>query len=125
VAGPFVPVDAAAHPPQPAHQRAERPVVLRLCAGEALLLGDDEVDFVDLVNAAGDLEPLLLDPDTDPDEHRLAEVAVENFCTRYGIQRHAKGDRLKSLVSAYRRYLVPFLVELDARRPADRRGGRT
>ena len=100
----------------------ERPAVLRLCAGQPLLLGEDDVDLVDLVNSAGDLEALLLDVEADPDEYRLAEVAVEYFCTRYGIQRHGKGDRLKSLISVYRRYLVPFLVELDASRPAGRRG---
>jgi hypothetical protein len=100
----------------------QRPAVLRLCAGQPLLLGEDEVDFVDLVNSAGDLEALLLDVEADPDGYRLAEVAVEYFCTHYGIQRHGKGDRLKSLISVYRRYLVPFLVELDASRPAGRRG---
>lgn len=90
----------------------DRPAVLRLCAGQPLLLLDDDVDFVDLVNSAGDLEALLLDVEADPDEYRLAEVAVEYFCTRYGIQRHGKGDRLTSLTSVYRRYPVPFLVEL-------------
>ena len=89
---------------------------------QPLLLDEDDVDFVDLVNSAGDLEALLLDVEADPDEYRLAEVAVEYFCTRYGIQRHGKGDRLNSLISVYRRYLVPFLVELHASRPAGRRG---
>jgi hypothetical protein len=52
----------------------ERPAVLRVCAGQPLLLDEDDVDLVDLVNSAGDLEALLLDLEADPDEYRLAEV---------------------------------------------------
>lgn len=88
-----------------------RPAVLRVCAGEATLLSEDEVDLVQLVNNAHDLDGLLLDDTQDPDDHHLAEVLMEHFCHVYGVTRHAKGDRLVSLISAYRRYLVPFLVE--------------
>lgn len=58
----------------------------------------DDVDFVALVNAAGDLVPMLLDLDVDPDEYRLAEVLIEYFCTHHGIHRHAKGDRLQGVI---------------------------
>jgi transposase len=85
-------------------------------------LRDDELDFVDLANTATDFDGQLLDTDIDPDQYRLAEIAVEYYCKHYGIQRHGKGDRLSSIISTYRRYLVPFLVELDASRPAGRQG---
>jgi hypothetical protein len=101
---------------------ARRPAVLRICAGEPLILEDDEVDFVDLANNADQINELLLDDTADPDTYSPTEVAVEYFCYWYGLERHAKGDRVKGVESHYRRYLVPFLVEMEAARPAARRG---
>jgi hypothetical protein len=99
-----------------------RPPLLRVCAGEALLLTDDDVNLVDLVNQASAISPWLLDDDADPDQYRLAEVLLDHLCHKYGTQRRGKGDRLKNLESAYRRHLLPFLIELDASLPADQRG---
>lgn len=101
---------------------AARPALLRLCAGEALLLHDQDVDLVDLVNRCHEIEPYLIDDDIDPDDFRLAEVLVEYLCHRYGVQRRGKGDRLTNLSSTYRRHLLPFLIELDIARPPDQRG---
>ena len=64
----------------------------------------------------------LLDLDEDPDQYRLAEVLIEHVCSRYGIGRHADGDRVTSVESTLRRHLIPFLVETDDARPAGRRG---
>jgi hypothetical protein len=101
---------------------AARPALLRVCAGEALLLEDDEIDLVDLVNRAREIEPWLLDDTVDPDDHRLAEVLVEYLCHRYGIQRRGKGDRITNLNSVYGRHLLPFLVEFAVSPPPARRG---
>lgn len=101
---------------------AARPPLLRVCAGEPLLLTDAEVDLVELVNRARQVKQWLLDASADPDDHRLAEVLLEHLCHRYGIQRRGKGDRITNLKSIYRRHLLPFLVELDAGRPEPQRG---
>lgn len=101
---------------------ARRPALLRLCAGEPLLVTDDEIDLVALVNRAREVNPWLLSDDVDPDDYRLAEVLVEHLCHRYGIQRRGKGDRFKNLESIYRRHLLPFLVELAWSLPAEQRG---
>lgn len=102
--------------------RSHRPPVLRVCAGEALLLTDAEVDLVALVNRARDITTWLLDDSASPNDYRLAEVLLEHVCHRYGIQRIAKGDRVLNLESAYRRHLLPFLIELDASLPEGQQG---
>lgn len=99
-----------------------RPALQRVCAGQPLLLTDDEVDLIDMVNRADDLIDTLLDLDGDPDDYRLAEVLIEFLCRRYGVERHADGDRVTSVQSVVRRHLIPFLVETDATRPEGRRG---
>ena len=101
---------------------AQRPPLLRVCAGEPLLLSDSDVDLVALVNRSDEIEPWLLDDQLDPDEYRLAEVLMEYLCDRYGTQRRGKGDRIISLESIYRRHLLPFLIELDASLPVHDRG---
>src|SRR5262249_36905547 len=101
---------------------AGRPPLLRVCAGEALLLAESDVDLVTLVNQAAQIGPWLLDDTADPDDHRLAEVLLEYLCHRYGVQRRGKGDRIINLESIYRRHLLPFLVELDTMRPPQHRG---
>lgn len=117
-----VPDTTAGHDDAGAGWATTRPALVRVCAGEPLLLTDADIHLVDLVNSAADLHDRLLPDAADPDEYRLAEVMVEFLCTRYGVQRHGKGDRLKSVVSEHRRYLIPFLVELAATRPAGRCG---
>ena len=101
---------------------AARPALLRVCAGEPLLLSDDDVDLVALVNRAREVRPWMLDGHVHPDDYRLSEVLVEYLCHRYGIQRRGKGDRIVNLESIYRRHLLPFLIELDAALPPAERG---
>lgn len=101
---------------------ARRPALMRLCAGEALLVSDEGVDLVAVVNRAREVYPWLVSDDVDPDDYRLAEVLLEHLSHRYGIQRRGKGDRFKNVESIYRRHLLPFLVEPYWSRPADRRG---
>lgn len=100
----------------------DRPALQLVCAGVATLLTDAEIDLVDLVNDAEQVIESLLDLDADPDDYRLAEILVEHLCRRYGVERHADGDRITNVESALRRYLIPFLVETDATRPEGRRG---
>ena len=99
-----------------------RPALQLVCAGVPTLLTEEEVDLVDLVNRADDVIGTLLDLVADPDEYRLAEVLIEHLCRRYGVERHADGDRIASVQSILRRYLIPFLVESDASRPEGHRG---
>lgn len=99
-----------------------RPPLQLLCSGATLTLSDEEVDLIALVNSADEHIMSLLDLDADPDEYRLTEVLIEHLLHRYGVERRANGDRVTSIVSALRRHLLPFLIELDETRPADRRG---
>lgn len=99
-----------------------RPPLLRVCAGEPMLLSDGDVDLIALVNRSETIGAWLLDENVDPDEYRLPEVLMEYLCHRYGEQRRGNGDRIRNLESIYRRYLLPFLIELDAALPEERRG---
>ncbi|QGN58094.1 tyrosine-type recombinase/integrase [Nostocoides sp. HKS02] len=101
---------------------ADRPALMRLCAGEPLVLTQQECNLVELLNTFEQLTAPLLDPNVDPDQYRLAEVALEHLTSHHGTNRQAKGDRVKSVSSTHHRYLLPFLIELDATRPQDHRG---
>lgn len=108
--------------PDSACAPAHRPALMRLCAGEPLVLTQQECNLVELLNNLEQLTTPLLDPNVDPDQYRLAQVALEHVTSHHGTNRQAEGDRVKSVSSAHRRYLLPFLIELDATRPQDHRG---
>ena len=82
-----------------------------------MLLSEDEVDFVQLVNTAAELSTFLVDDTQDP-ATTTSPRSSRSASATYGITQHGKGARLVSLISAYRRHLIPFLVEPAANRPS-------
>jgi hypothetical protein len=93
-----------------------RPDLVRLFAGQPVAL--DRADLIGFANGsyAG------LDPDVDPDDYLLAEVALDLFHRCVGTNRRTKGDRARSMASDLRRYVLPFAIELAAACGPDRRG---
>ncbi|EYR65321.1 hypothetical protein N866_00625 [Actinotalea ferrariae CF5-4] len=99
-------------PTVPAHP------LLALTDGHPVLLGADDADLIALVNAGTQ----ILDPGTDPDQVTPATLQLAWFVHHVGTMRHTDGDRSVNLGSALTRYIVPFLLELAAAKPADARG---
>ena len=98
---------------------AGRPALLRVCAGEALILGEDDLRLFELIDSVGD-EELLLDPDTAPGEYTLAEVIVDFLSNHHGLDRHAGGRRVRAVAAAAQRYLLPYAVETAHESPSRR-----
>lgn len=101
---------------------SQRPILMRLCAGEPTVLTKDEVNMLELSNDATTSDLTLLDEDTDPDDVHPAEYVLEHFVATYGQNRQANGDRVQAITSQHGRYVIPFLVELAFRLPAAKRG---
>jgi integrase len=93
-----------------------RPDLVRLCAGEPVAL--DRVDLIAFANAAD----AGLDPDVDPDDYALAEIALDLFHLHVGTNRRTGGGRAADIAGDLTRYVLPFAVELAAARPLGRRG---
>jgi hypothetical protein len=96
----------------------ERPPLIRLCAGQPVLLSPADVNLIAFANSEWD----GLSTDVDPDDYSPAEVALDWFHSSIGVDRRAKGDRAVDVCSEMRRYIIPFMIELARSVPAGRRG---
>ncbi|GAB3868134.1 hypothetical protein GCM10028801_43560 [Nocardioides maradonensis] len=98
-----------------------RPAVFAACEGFPVLLSEAETDLVALINTVNDYD-YLLDPVAERDETAPAVYVTEHLLNHYGLNMHAGGKRITGVEYVWRRYLVPFLVELAWSKPAEARG---
>lgn len=98
-------------PAAPAHP------LLALAEGHPVLLSSDDADLITLANVGTQ----VLDPATDPDSVTPATMQLAWFAHHVGQVRATDGDRSGDLASHLRRYVLPFLIELNQTKPVHAR----
>lgn len=109
--------------PEPA-ARSDVPALLRLCAGEPIVLTDLEAKVLDLINNFDGVE-FFPDHTVDKDDITLATYLLEHCCATYGTRRVGKGDRVRTVASNLNRHLLPALIEMALLAPAGAGAGQT
>lgn len=63
----------------------------------------------------------LLSHDVEPDDLSLGMLALDWIHHHVAVIRDIKGDRVRTLISVFQRYILPFVIETEARFAIDRR----
>lgn len=98
-----------------------RPVLMAVCEGAPLLRTPEELDFTALLNSAKH-HGHLIDPTVPLGDVPPAAYVLEHLLVRYSIDGATGGKRAMGVVSACRKYLIPFLVEAAWKKPVTLRG---